>query len=71
MLRRTIEQMSLTVPSDAVELSFDELEEVNGAKGYSYSFPFKGNYATFLSAIDYAKAISSSVFQFAKFWYGN
>ena len=32
MLENTIEQTQLTTPADAIELSMDELEEVNGAQ---------------------------------------
>jgi hypothetical protein len=31
MLKNTVEQTSLTVPADAIELSSDDLEGVNGA----------------------------------------
>ena len=34
MLENTIEQMDLITPADALELSMNDLEEVNGAGGF-------------------------------------
>ena len=53
MLENTIEQTDLITPADAIELSMDDLENVNGAWGGDFGSCFGFGFFPFVTAINF------------------
>jgi hypothetical protein len=61
MLENTIEQMDLSIPADAVELSTHDLDEVTGAWGGGFGGSCFGGFGSCFTSFSFSRQFSECI----------